>query len=452
MTTFAQSIATRAAAWRRLGAAMLAATLLAALPAQAAAPRTDLLSGSGWMASPDGVTGWIPAYAPYPNPITMPNPYLNPLGLHAELMWYWAGPGTPAPSSGPTSAYFRRLLDVPPGPIPQVIALVAADDRMTLRVNGTTIGEYRLADHLMPNGQPAVVAMDLTPALHTGANQIDIEAHDDFLYHYVFFDTYNLAASPEHVLVKLAPAQTSLIGDKDNFHGGDADDAAPTSPQAQALLAALQPIAPAIDLDQPMENQATGLTHPATLPSGALITSATVKLHVKMTGDNVGNDIILYNQSSVPPQPGGGESSKVVTLYDLLGFPPQYGAVYDVVWNLAKTPQRNSSAGIVTGLPDQIVNLLPMLAADGRLDIVVADDTMVDYSELTITYTTASAAPGDLNNDGAVDRDDVNILLLGLNTLASGPNDPRDLDHDGRITALDVRKMVANCTLMLCGK
>ena len=53
---------------------------------------------------------------------------------------------------------------------------------------------------------------------------------------------------------------------------------------------------------------------------------------------------------------------------------------------------------------------------------------------------------------GAIDRDDLNILLLGLNTVASASNDPRDLDHDGRITVLDVRKLVASCTRALCGK
>lgn len=451
MTTFVRSITSRTATWRRCGAAMLAAASLlaaAAQPARAAVARTDLLSGSNWLASPDGINNWIPAYGRFPNPVTMPNPFLNPDGIHGDLMWYWPGPAAPGPSSGPTTAFFRRTLDLPGPDVPQIIALAAADDQMSLRVNGVLIDTYALSDHKMANGQPEVVKMDLTPALHIGSNRIDIEAHDVGTYHWVYFDSYNIGAETKDVLVPLSRAEVSLIGDKDNFHGGDAADVTPRSPHVLEMQAALVR-APAVDLDQPTDNQSVGLTHSFTLPPGALITSATVKLHIQMTGDIVENDIILFNQSNVP---ASGPSSRAVELYDLLGFPPQHGAVYDMVWNLAKTPLRNFAPDFVSGLPDQIVNLLPMLAADGHLDVLVADDTMLDYSELTITYAMPGAVPGDLNNDGLINRDDVNILLLGLNTLASGPNDPRDLDHDGRITALDVRKLVASCTLPLCAR
>jgi hypothetical protein len=63
-----------------------------------------------------------------------------------------------------------------------------------------------------------------------------------------------------------------------------------------------------------------------------------------------------------------------------------------------------------------------------------------------------STLVGDLNNDGVVDLDDLNLLLAARNTPASGPNDPRDLDHDGRITALDARKLMLLCTKPRCAK
>ncbi|MYM99108.1 hypothetical protein [Duganella vulcania] len=449
MSTFARSIATRTATWRLCGAIALALAGLLPVQAGAATPRTDLLSGPGWQASANGIDGWIPAYAPFPNPVTMPNPALNPQGVHADLMWYWPGPGTPGPSSGPTTAYFRHQLDLPSGPVPQIVALVAADDELTLKVNGITIGSYVLGDHKMSNNQPEVVAMDLTPALHAGANQIDIQAVDTGVYHWLFFDTYNLAASPQTVLVARTPDTVSLVGDKDDFHGGDAADDAPKSAHVLAMLENLV-AAPPVELDQPAVNQSVGLTHFLDLPANAIVTSATVRLRVKMTGDLVQNDVILYNQSATV---AGEEARTVIALHDLLGFSPQRGAVYELVWNLAKTPLRNFSSPVpFIGQPDRVADLLTMLQTDQRLDVLTVDDTMVDYSELRLTYTVAGAPVGDLNNDGVIDRDDLNILLLSLNTLASGPDDPRDLDRDGRITVLDVRKLVGSCTRALCAK
>ena len=60
------------------------------------------------------------------------------------------------------------------------------------------------------------------------------------------------------------------------------------------------------------------------------------------------------------------------------------------------------------------------------------------------------AIPGDLDNDGDVDRNDLSNLLAARNTSAAGPGDPRDLDGDGRITALDGRKLTLLCTRPAC--
>jgi hypothetical protein len=78
---------------------------------------------------------------------------------------------------------------------------------------------------------------------------------------------------------------------------------------------------------------------------------------------------------------------------------------------------------------------------------------------ITITYGGKSAnvsvsvpasTRGDLNGDGKVDIDDLNILDSFLNTPANGANDARDLNHDGLINALDARILVTLCTYPRC--
>jgi hypothetical protein len=62
----------------------------------------------------------------------------------------------------------------------------------------------------------------------------------------------------------------------------------------------------------------------------------------------------------------------------------------------------------------------------------------------------AASILGDLDNDGDVDRNDVTIIFSARNQLASGPADPRDIDRDGRITVLDVRRATLLCTRAAC--
>jgi hypothetical protein len=68
----------------------------------------------------------------------------------------------------------------------------------------------------------------------------------------------------------------------------------------------------------------------------------------------------------------------------------------------------------------------------------------------TVSVTVLRGPRGDLNADGRVDIDDLNILGSALNMPANGPNDARDLNHDGIINALDAGILTSLCTYPEC--
>lgn len=55
----------------------------------------------------------------------------------------------------------------------------------------------------------------------------------------------------------------------------------------------------------------------------------------------------------------------------------------------------------------------------------------------------------DLDGDGDVDNDDINIVLAARNSPATA-NDPRDINRDGVINATDVRALTLQCTRARC--
>jgi hypothetical protein len=55
-----------------------------------------------------------------------------------------------------------------------------------------------------------------------------------------------------------------------------------------------------------------------------------------------------------------------------------------------------------------------------------------------------------VNGDGAIDRTDIDAIFAARNTPASGPNDPRDFDHNGVINVLDSRGCTLQCNNANC--
>lgn len=56
----------------------------------------------------------------------------------------------------------------------------------------------------------------------------------------------------------------------------------------------------------------------------------------------------------------------------------------------------------------------------------------------------------DLNRDRVIDSLDVNLINAVQGAGATSPNDPRDIDRDGRITAADAAKLASQCTFPGC--
>lgn len=85
-------------------------------------------------------------------------------------------------------------------------------------------------------------------------------------------------------------------------------------------------------------------------------------------------------------------------------------------------------------------------AGGGQTNIVVS----ASGNQISVPIAVPPPIRGDLNGDGKVDQDDLNIILSALNTPATKPFDARDLNGDGIINALDSRILVTLCTRAGC--
>ncbi|MBL8485015.1 MAG: hypothetical protein JNJ60_22655, partial [Rhodocyclaceae bacterium] len=169
-------------------------------------------SGAGWLAT-DNVqgnpnwrlpgyddSGWVPAYAPYPNDFTTPQDIFP--HSQSQLMWHW-NPATPTPpdgTNGSTQAYFRYGFTLAPdaGNALYGRAHVVADDSFVLYVNGTQVGNGLLGSQQRPlpdaNGvhQPLPLSFDISAYLQPGNNVLAMAARNFVAggqnYAYAFFD------------------------------------------------------------------------------------------------------------------------------------------------------------------------------------------------------------------------------------------------------------------------
>ncbi len=204
------------------------------------------------------------------------------------------------------------------------------------------------------------------------------------------------------------PAITELVGDRDGLHPGDDADVPYRSARVQALLSYIASVpgqGPGVDLDVGGDNRPVGYTHRVGLGRDPYVIASRLYLRVRMGSALSYNDGLYYNDSRSPSEadPACRRSPAtcarspilpVIALRDVLGFEPADGATYDVYVDLSRVPVRTvdttaGPGGHWSATPDEYRDLRPLVTR-GRLDVIAADDTTVDYSELEVAY----ARPG----------------------------------------------------------
>lgn len=92
----------------------------------------------------------------------------------------------------------------------------------------------------------------------------------------------------------------------------------------------------------------------------------------------------------------------------------------------------------------------PSAGTSGQVLTFQLDVTNPENGIATDTTSVQIVKLGDVTADGAINSIDLNLVLAGRGTAASGPNDLRDLDADGMITSLDARKLTSLCSKPRC--
>lgn len=78
-------------------------------------------------------------------------------------------------------------------------------------------------------------------------------------------------------------------------------------------------------------------------------------------------------------------------------------------------------------------------------------NTIPVLSDLKVSYTPEDGPQVcDVDSDGDIDKNDLSLISRARNQQATGPDDPRDSDRDGRITPNDVKVCIPQCTRANC--
>lgn len=122
------------------------------------------------------------------------------------------------------------------------------------------------------------------------------------------------------------------------------------------------------------------------------------------------------------------------TTFGLVPLLPQVGGEVRGLY-CERAPMSRAGRAILTTTdgPEYLMKL--DLDADGMPDATVSP-------KLRSSNGHSIAIRGDTDRDGEVDKDDPALIATARNQPAPGPDDPRDLEKDGKMTMLDARILV----------
>lgn len=98
------------------------------------------------------------------------------------------------------------------------------------------------------------------------------------------------------------------------------------------------------------------------------------------------------------------------------------------------------------------LNVFPDCNENGLSDVLDIEQGRAADADANHIPDSCETTPlaGDLDGDGDIDRLDIDLILAARNQPTSGPDDPRDIDNNGTIDALDARKLTLSCTRPRC--